>query len=186
MTPDRYLVIAAGADPTATDDLAATLRDAATVRTAYDDAALADSLDEEVDVVLVDPGPAGVSLERLSTELRERGLVCQVGALAADPAPATDSPAVDAHVSRDDGEIRDAVDRLGTRARYRKRLDEYYALAAERAEHSDGAAGAAAARERERLDRHLERLRRDLEEAYRRLDTESVFEVALSRTPDDR
>ncbi|MFC7193569.1 hypothetical protein ACFQL4_01195 [Halosimplex aquaticum] len=85
---------------------------------------------------------------------------------------------MDAVVERDEDAVRETVSRLAVRARYRKRLDEYYALAEERAALADDDEDATL--ERDRLDRRLDALRRDLADAYRRIDASSAFDAALS------
>lgn len=147
MAAARYLVVVAGAESGGTDALADALRDAFAVRTAYSGADLAATLDAEVDAVLVDPETPGVSASSLRALCRERDLQCLVGLLtdersvvASDP-PAADSPVddprvVDEYLPRpapgDPGaDWLETVESLAVRARYRKRLEEYYDLAEE-------------------------------------------------------
>ncbi|WP_123536193.1 hypothetical protein [Halosimplex salinum] len=184
MTSARYLVVVAGAEPATTDALATALRDDGTVRTAYSTDALLESLDAEVDVVVVDSDLPDGPLGPLLAAVREHDHDCQVGVLAEHAAvPEARSDDVDAVVRRDESAVRESVEWLATRARYRQRLDEYYELAEERATLSDESDG----EERKRLDRverQLDALRRDLAAGFRRLDDESVFDAALS--PRDR
>jgi len=203
MAAARHLVVVGGADADATDALADALRDEFAVRTAYSQADLLASLDDEVDVVLVDTRLPDLSADRLRDRIRTDDLDCQVGVLTAEEAEtSTDARAraalADALVtppSADDDEAwRAAVSRLAARAHYRKRLEEYYDVADEYAKlvvdtrSEDGPDGETAesaagdedvAAERERLADHLDRLRDDLEEAYDDLDVESVFDVAM-------
>jgi len=140
MAAARYLVVVGGADASTTDVLADALRDEFAVRTAYSEAGLFASLDDDVDVVLVDPRLPDFDASRLSACLRERDLDCQVGVVTDDRAETvTDArhraALADAFVatpSEDtDGAWRNAVSRLAARARYRKRLEEYYRIADE-------------------------------------------------------
>lgn len=173
MAPARHLVVVAGAEPAATDALAAALRDDGTVRTAYSVDALFESLDEEVDVVLVDDALADGSVEPLLADLRSHESDVQVGVIADDPERG-DRSSADAVVGRDTEAVAETVEWLAARARYRRRLEEFYALAEERAARSDEEESLA------RLDHQIDRLRRDLDERFRRLDDTSAFDAALS------
>mgnify|MGYP000286002760 CR=1 FL=1 len=182
MASARHLVVVAGAEPAATDALASALRDDGTVRTAYSADALRESLDAEVDVVLVDAELVDGSLDSLLTDVRTREFDCQIGVTTADP---DDSVALETHVDtvvgREPEAVREAVQWLATRARYRGRLDEFYDLAERRASLADGERDQAAL---DRLDRQLDRLRRDLDDLSEDLGEDSVFDAALS--PDER
>jgi hypothetical protein len=215
MAAARHLVVVGGADASTTDALADALRDEFAVRTAYSQADLLASLDEEVDVVLVDPRLSDFEASRLRERLDGRGLDCQVGVLTDERVEtATDARTraalADAFVTvspgSDDDAWRTAVSRLATRARYRKRLEEYYDIADEYAalvvdttgdeaaaantegdddapDRTDGATDEAedstVEAERERLADLLDRLRADLADAYDDLDDESLFDVAI-------
>lgn len=182
MNSARHLVVVASAEPTVTDALAAALRDDGTVRTAYSTETLLESLDAEVDVVVIDSDLPDGPLDQLLADVREQEHDCQVAVLAERPAATESRAAVDAFVRRDEAAVRETVEWLAARARYRQRLDEYYELAEERAAMADESE-----EEGERLDRierQLDALRRDLAAGFRRLDDESVFDAALS--PRDR
>ncbi|WP_135366390.1 hypothetical protein [Halosimplex halophilum] len=182
MAPARHLVVVAGGEPAATDALATALRDDGTVRTAYSPDALRESLDAEVDVVLVDVDLVDGPIDPLLTDVRAREFDCQVGVSTPDPertAAETDA-AVDAVVERDRAAVRETVRWLAGRARYRARLEEFYDLSERRAELTGADDDAA----RDRLDRQLDRLRRDLAELFDDLDEGSAFDAALA--PDER
>ncbi|MFB6140195.1 MAG: hypothetical protein ABEJ26_07145 [Halosimplex sp.] len=177
MTPPRHLVVLAGADPTAVDALAATLREDGSVRTAYSLDALFESLDEEVDVALVDRALPDESVAAVVAEVRERAVDCQVAVVASEQdLRSSPSHGADAAVAWEGEAARETVDRLATRARYRDRLEEFYDLAEQRAALDSDEESAV-----DRLDRHLDRLRRDLNDGFDRLDGPDAFEAALSR-----
>lgn len=185
MSSGRHLVVLAGADAEAVDALAATLRDDGAVRTAYDSAALVETLDEEVDVVLVDRDLDDGPIDDVLDAVRAHGVDCQVAFLGTDAdrsrGTVDEEVSVDAVVDwgEDKDAVRETVSQLAARVRYRRRLDEYYELAEKRASLADGADET---RERDRLDRHVERLRRELADGFRRIDDVSAFDAALSIT----
>jgi hypothetical protein len=231
MAAARHLVVVATTDPATTDDLADHLRDEFAVRTAYGADALLASLDDEVDVVLVG-GDLDVSRGRLRERADRAGW--QIGLLTGVPAGAggasepedaaraadsrrRDSSFADAVVpggvtdDEDTGSataLTEQVEWLARRARYRKRLEEFYKIAeqyAELAVEVDSGACSGGWRDRTgeppaergdgdeesdeqtlaRLEHHLDRLRADLADTYERLDHTSVFDVALDDPPDD-
>ncbi|WP_415378618.1 hypothetical protein [Halosimplex sp. TS25] len=194
MTSGRHLVVLAGADAGAVDSMAATLRGDGTVRTAYSPAGLRETLDDEVDVVLVGSDLRDGPLEPILAELRTSETGWRIAVLDSeadsdwiwgrDRDRNRDSPRdgpevpVDAVAEWDEDAVRATVSRLAARARYRKRLEEYYALAEERAAVADEDEDAAP--KRDRLDRQIDRLRRDLADGFRRIDDASAFDAALS------
>lgn len=182
MASARHLVVVAGAEPAATDALATVLRDDGTVRTAYSADALRESLDAEVDVVLVDSELVDGSIDPLLTDVRTREFDCQI--CVTTPGP-DDAVALDTHVDtvvgREPDAVRQAVHRLAMRARYRERLEEFYDLAERRAALAVGERDQAAL---DRLDRQLDRHRRGLDDLSEDLGADSVFDAALS--PDER
>jgi len=179
MASARHLVVVAGAEPAAVDELAAALRDDGTVRTAYSADALRESLDTEVDVALVDAALVDGALDSLLSDLRGCEFDCQIGVLVSEPARAslaTDAT-VDAVVARDREAVRETVQWLAARARYRRQLEALYDLAERRATVTDADGDGSAL---DRLDRQLDRLRRDLDELFGDLDDASVFDAALA------
>ncbi|QLH79582.1 response regulator transcription factor [Halosimplex rubrum] len=179
MPPARHLVVVAGAEPAATDALASALRDDGTVRTAYSADALRESLDEEVDVVLVDAELVDGSIDSLLTDVRAREFDCQVGVSVSDSGrTAVETDTVDAVVRRDPVAVRETVQWLAARARYRAGLEEFYDLAERRAALADEEDAL------DRLDRQLDRLRHDLAEMFDGLDDTSAFDAALA--PEER
>ncbi|QLH84571.1 HalX domain-containing protein [Halosimplex pelagicum] len=182
MPPARHLVVVAGAEPAATDALASALRDDGTVRTAYSADALRESLDEEVDVVLVDVELVDGPIDSLLSDVRAREFDCQIGVSVPDSDRTTaETDPVDAVVRRDPVAVRETVQWLAARARYRAGLEEFYDLAERRATLADeGNDGDAL----DRLDRQLDRLRHDLAEMFDGLDDTSAFDAALA--PEER
>jgi len=182
MASVRHLVVVAGDDHAAVDALAESLRDDGTVRTAYSVDALAESLNAAVDVVLVDRALPDRPVSAVLDELGARDTGCQLAVLASDADVTRDDldGTVDAVLPWNEAAVRETVRRLAARARYRTRLDEYYALAEERASR-DGDADDA---DIERLDRRLDRLRQTLSAEFERIDDTSAFDAALG--PDER
>lgn len=189
MTSGRHLVALAGADAEAVDAMAAALRNDGAVRTAYGPAALLESLDDEVDVVLVDRDLGDEPIDAVLEAVRDRSAASQVALVERDSDRAR-RPFADEHVDAvvpwDEDAVREAVSRLAARAQYRRRLDEYYALAEARTSvvdeddepsHLDGEGGTP---DHDRLERRMERLRRELADGFRRIDDASAFDAALS------
>lgn len=178
MASARHLVVVAGRDPHAVDDLATALRAAFAVRTAYSPGELLGSLDDEVDVVLVTPPLADTVPEE---RLRNRGLACEVAVLADDDA---DVPADRRTVARSvpPESLRERIRTLAERAAYRAKLERYYDLAARRAELID-----AGDREDDLddVEERLDRLREELAAALGDLDDVTAFDVALRFDDDD-
>ncbi|QPV61673.1 hypothetical protein I7X12_13025 [Halosimplex litoreum] len=176
MASERHLVVVAGVDPAATDALASALRDDGTVRTAYSVEALRESLDAEVDVVLVDVDLVDGPIDPLLTDVRTREFDCQIGVSTPDPDRTADGfdAAADAVVERDSTAVRETVQWLAARARYRARLEEFYDLAERRAALTDDEGAL------DRLDRQIDRLRRELGEMFDGLDDVSAFDAALA------
>lgn len=189
MASARHLVVVAHTEPAAVDELADDLRAEYTVRTAYDAETLVETLDDGVDVVLVDPALPDVGLRGLRERRRTDELCYGIGALTAFGRP-SEPAAVDAVVepSARNAVLRDAVELLAEQATYRRLLNRYYAVASERAAllsgESDPQTGSDERTERRRLDERLERIRAELDDAREALDTETVFAVALEKPGD--
>lgn len=177
----RHLVVIAGADPDGVDALAAALRDDGTVRTAYSADALFESLDQEVDVVLVGDDLSDAT-EAVVTALAAREFAYQIGVLGAVPDESLLGPhgPVDAVLAWDPEPVREPVRRLAARADYRKHLEEYYDLAEERASRLAREESAAESMDTDRLDRQVDRIRRELAARFDRLDDTDAFDAALA------
>jgi DNA-binding response OmpR family regulator len=123
-------------EPDVADAYAAQLADEFIVSTAYSGQEALDTLDDSVDVVLLDRRMPGISGDEVLEHIRDRGLDCRVAMVTAvDPdfdiieMPFDDY--VIKPVSRD--ELFDTIDRLLTSAEYESKLREYYALTAKHA-----------------------------------------------------
>lgn len=176
-TTVRHLVVIGGADPSTTDELAEIIRDSCTVRTAYSTAEVLDRLDPEVDVVLVDSELEGGGVREA---VAARDLPCQFAVFTPRPDGAPDEDLVSLAVP--DSDVRERVERLATRASYRKTLEEYYALAraSARLQDADGSETELA-----ELERRLERLGRHLDEVATPLDAATLFRTVLGDSDDD-
>ena len=174
MASARGAVIVGGATPDATDRLAEVLRAGFPVHTAYDGDAVLASLDDSVDVVLIDTRLADLSLHSLYERRANSEPYFQIGLLAASgETPQWIDAVIDPAVGADD--LRQIADWLATRATYRKRLDTFYNLASKHASLADEEDSVDPAQ----LEARLDRLRAEIDDAVADLDDESLFEVAL-------
>lgn len=172
MATGRHLVVVASADPPETDELADRLREVVTVRTAYDVEEVLIRLDDDVDVLLVDPALADGTVETLQATVDDRDLNCLVALLADTASGGVDADAV-VSPALPTTSLREDVLGLATQARYRKTLETYYEAARTAAEADDTDA------DLERLQARLDRLSRRLDEAAKSLDSETLFRAAL-------
>lgn len=173
MATGRHLVVVAGSDPAATDELADRLRDAVTVRTAYDVSEVLERLDEEVDVVLVDPAIDEDPVDSVREAVAGRGLGCLVALLAARSEGPAGADAV-VSPSASDSDLQADVLRLATGARYRKTLEEYYEAARSAASQRDEPDA-----DPEQLQSRLDLLSRRLDDAAEPLDSPTLFRAVL-------
>lgn len=170
---DARVVLVADRDPAVTDDIARTLRENYTVRSAYDSADALASLDPDVSVALLDPGIPGLSARRVADRVKTDAADCQVAAL-------TDEPLDLAGTEFDDylvkpvapDRLTETVDRLSRRATYRTTLEAYYQTAAERANATDEERVA-------QLDRRLAELDERLDDVFLALDGPEAYDAAL-------
>ncbi|MFC7132666.1 MULTISPECIES: HalX domain-containing protein [Salinibaculum] len=123
-------------EPDVADAYAAQLKGEYAVTTAYSGQAALDTLDDAVDVVLLDRRMPGISGDEVLDHIRDRGLDCRVAMVTAvDPdfdiieMPFDDY--VIKPVSRDD--LFKTIERLLTTADYESKLRKYYALTAKHA-----------------------------------------------------
>lgn len=158
MTTPRHLVVTV-AESSRADALADTLRDSVTVRTAYGTESLRETLSEDVDVVLVDPDTAGLTVDDVHEAIRERGLPCELGVLTDAATDRRGVTAVDPDAAP--AALCEAVERLADRAVYRRKLETLYDLASEyaAARADDDTPGDAVAELEERFERHREETR---------------------------
>jgi DNA-binding response OmpR family regulator len=123
-------------EPDVADAYAAQLESEFIVSTAYSGQEALDSLDDSVDVVLLDRRMPGISGDEVLEHIRDRGLDCRVAMVTAvDPDfDIIDMPFDDyviKPVSRDD--LFDTIDRLLTCSEYEQKLREYYSMTAKHA-----------------------------------------------------
>lgn len=166
-------------DPTVVDGYAANLRERYSVRTAYSGQEALDSLDEAVDVVLLDRRMPGLSGDEVLKHIRGRELNCRVAMVTAV------TPNVDIiemgfddylikPVSRED--LFATVERLLARATYDEQIQEYFSLVSKRT--------VLAQENREEvlqnqekftgLTEEIRRLERDLDDTLSQLDDEDT------------
>jgi len=105
------------------------------VRVADDGATALETLDETVDVVLLDRMMPGMAGEEVLREIRDRGVACRVAMVTAvDPDFDVIEMGFDEYLTKppDRDELLDTVERLVDRASLDDELQEYYALVARR------------------------------------------------------
>lgn len=167
---DAGTVLVADGDPDVTDDIARTLRDRYTIRTAYSGPDALASLDEDVSVALLDPKLIDVRIGRIA----DRTDGCRLAALVDADANAA-SARFDECLRKPVAEsvLRETVADLCRRASYRRGLEEYYAIATALAEADETGP------DHEQLERRLEDVRSELDAVLASLDREAAFEAAL-------
>lgn len=170
---DSRVVLVADGNPSVTDEIARMLRDRYTVRSAYDSADALASLDPDVSAALLDPDIPGLSARRVVDRVRTDDTDCQVAALA-DERLDVESTAFDDYLVKpvQQETLRDTVDRLCQRADYRTTLEEYYAVARQRATATEKA-------NRDHLARRLDELEARLDETFETLDGPDAYDAAL-------
>ena len=115
---------------------AAWLSDTCTPETAYDGSEALESIDEDVDVVLLDRRMPGLSGDTVLTTIRDRGLDCRVAMVTAvEPDFDIIGMGFDDYlvkpVSKDD--LLTVIDQLLLRSTYDEQLQKYFSLAAKKA-----------------------------------------------------
>ena len=123
-------------EPDVADAYAAQLKNDYAVSTAYSGQEALDTLDDGVDVVLLDRRMPGISGDEVLDHIRDRGLDCRVAMVTAvDPDfDIIDMPFDDyviKPVSQDD--LFKTIERLLTASEYESKLRTYYALSAKHA-----------------------------------------------------
>jgi DNA-binding response OmpR family regulator len=189
MTEGEPTVLVADDDDQLADLYAAWLRETYDVRTAYGGSEAIETVDERVDVALVDRRMPRVSGDDVLEHVREEGYDCRVAIVTAvEPDFGIIEMGFDEYVVKpvDRGELVAVVGSLVTRAEYDEKLQEFFALASKRAalqveksqrEREASAAYAALAAE-------FERLRRDLKRTADGM-TERDFEIEMRRVSAD-
>ncbi|MCU4975595.1 HalX domain-containing protein [Halobacteria archaeon AArc-m2/3/4] len=115
---------------------AAWLQDACTVETAYDGTQALESIDESIDVVLLDRRMPGLSGDTVLDTIRDRNLDCRVAMVTAvEPDFDIIGMGFDDYlvkpVSKD--ELLSIIDQLMLRSAYDEQLQEFFALASKKA-----------------------------------------------------
>ena len=123
-------------EPDLADLYAAWLVDTCTVETAYDGSEALESIDDDLDVVLLDRRMPGLSGDTVLDAIRERGLECRVAMVTAvEPDFDIIEMGFDDYlvkpVSKDD--LLTVIDQLLLRSAYDDQLQEYFALASKKA-----------------------------------------------------
>ncbi|WP_255193181.1 HalX domain-containing protein [Natronobeatus ordinarius] len=112
------------------------LEDSCTVETALDGREALESIDESVDVVLLDRRMPDRSGETVLDTIRENGLDCHVAMVTAvEPDFDIVELGFDAYLVKpvSKAELRTAIDRLLLRSTYDEQLQEYFSLASKKA-----------------------------------------------------
>ncbi|MCG1002980.1 MULTISPECIES: response regulator [Halobacterium] len=118
------------------DLFTAWLSDEYTVRTVYSGQAALDSLDDSIDVVLLDRRMPDLSGDAVLTEVRERGLDCRVAMVTAvDPDFDIVEMGFDAYLTKPvtNDDLHDVVETLLTRKHHDTAVQQYFQLVTKRA-----------------------------------------------------
>ncbi len=170
-------------EPDVADAYAAQLQAEYDVSTAYGGEAAVDSVDDSVDVVLLDRRMPAVSGDDVLDHIREEDLDCRVAMVTAvDPDFEIIEMPFDDYVikpvSRDD--LLATIDRLLTVGDYQSKLQEFYALSAKHATLLSNKPDSALADsdEFDELTERMDELRSDLDERVTEFD-DTDFETAF-------
>lgn len=123
-------------EPDLADLYATWLAESCTVKTAYDGETALNSIDDGLDIVLLDRRMPGLSGDTILTTIRDRNLDCRVAMVTAvEPDFDIVEMGFDDYlvkpVSKD--ELRSIVDQLHLRSSYDDQLQEFFALASKKA-----------------------------------------------------
>lgn len=188
MSGETPTVLVVDDEPAIVDGHAARLETEYAVRTAYDGTEALDRLDETVDVVLLDRRMPGVGGEAVLDHIREEGFDCRV-AMLTGVEPGFDildmgfDDYVTKPVSKD--ELFGVVERLLRRARYDRRLREFFALASKTAalETEYDPEVLASNPEYQALRAEMEQLRDELDDALEQLPKKERYTIATRLDP---
>ncbi|WP_049923316.1 response regulator transcription factor [Halopiger djelfimassiliensis] len=136
MAPDTPSVLIVEDEPDLADLYAAWLQEDCTVETVYDGSEALDSIDESIDIVLLDRRMPGLSGDTVLDTIRERELNCRIAMVTAvEPDFDIIGMGFDDYlvkpVSKD--ELVRVVDQLRLRSTYDEQLQEFFALASKKA-----------------------------------------------------
>lgn len=164
-------------EPDVADAYAAQLADEYIVSTAYSGKEALDTLDDSVDVVLLDRRMPGISGDEVLDHIRDRELACRVAMVTAvDPDFDIIEMPFDDYVIKpvSRGDLFDTIQRLLKSAEYESKLREYYALTAKHAALMSNKPEAELAESDEfaALETRVENLRDELDETVSQFDDE--------------
>jgi len=123
-------------EPDLADLYAAWLREACTVRTAYNGAQALDALDEEIDIVLLDRRMPGLSGDEVLETIRDRGLDTRVAMVTAvEPDFEIIGMRFDDYLVKpvSQRDLMETVDQLLLCSTYDEQMQEFFALASKKA-----------------------------------------------------
>ncbi|RQG96057.1 response regulator transcription factor [Natrarchaeobius chitinivorans] len=170
MTPDRPSVLIAEDEPDLANLYASRLEKRYEVRTAYDGVEAIESIDGDVDVVLLDRRMPELSGDLVLETIRERGLDCRVAMVTAvEPDFDIVEMGFDDYLVKpvSKAELIEVIDQLLLRSTYDEQLQELFALASKKVI----------------LDRRKSEAERKASEEYARLeDRMTVLRVRIDET----
>ena len=123
-------------EPDLADLYSAWLREACTVRTAYNGAQALDAIDEEIDIVLLDRRMPGLSGDEVLETIRDRGLDTRVAMVTAvEPDFDIVGMGFDDYLVKpvSQRDLMETVDQLLLRSTYDDQMQEFFALASKKA-----------------------------------------------------
>jgi DNA-binding response OmpR family regulator len=123
-------------EPDLADLYSAWLREACTVRTAYNGAQALDAIDEEIDIVLLDRRMPGLSGDEVLETIRDRGLDTRVAMVTAvEPDFDIIGMGFDDYLVKpvSQRDLMETVDQLLLRSTYDEQMQEFFALASKKA-----------------------------------------------------
>ena len=185
MQEQRGIVLVVDDDPRVARVYAEQLRQRHTVRVAYSGTEALESLDADVDVVLLDRRMPDLTGDQVLERIRERELNCQVAMVTAvEPDFDIIEMDFDDYLFKPvTGEqLLSTVDHLLRRATYDAALQEFFSVASKRAALEAEKSYSVLQRSEEfaALTARFERLKEELGESLEELDDEEAFDLALS------
>ncbi|HMB49717.1 MAG TPA: HalX domain-containing protein [Natronoarchaeum rubrum] len=185
MDEQRGIVLVVDDDPRVARVYAEQLRQHHTVRVAYSGEEALESLDDDVEVVLLDRRMPDLTGDEVLERIRDRGLTCQVAMVTAvEPDFDIIEMAFDDYLFKPvTGEqLLSTVDHLLRRATYDLKLQEFFAVASKRAALEAEKSRSVLQRSEKFSDltARFEHLREELDESLRQLDDEEAFDLVLS------
>lgn len=191
MSDEPPLVLVVEDEPDLADLYAAWLSDEYRVRTAYGGREALDSLDDDVDVILLDRRMPGLSGDEVLVAVRDRGIDCRVAMVTAvEPDFDIIAMGFDDYlvkpVTKD--ALQETVESLLRRSEYDTGVQEFYALASKKAllESEKGQATLDESEEYAELTERIGVLRENLDDTIASFDDHEEFESLFrGLEPDD-